>query len=214
MLDKIYKGKEQKSRFRNVPLQEEQISSQVEAELEFSGRLEGLAKQEVPQTTVSGGTATGVLPIQIQVPTGGQVYRFAKTIIKTEDPLTFSVVYARSWVSHILKWIILLFIIVLLYLNRKKLIGPWRWSKGKLRISIDFYKKHQGSIKKYAQSIMTLFVLFGLIVVFWRFSRCLTLLFLFLFWISAVYQILQHWKKKAQEKAKSDKRTKEQRTSD
>jgi hypothetical protein len=213
-LDKIYKGKEQKSRFRNVPLQEEQISSQVEAELEFSGRLEGLAKQDVPQTAISGGTATGVLPIQIQVPTGGQVYRFAKTIIKTEDPLTFSVVYNRSWVSRTLKWVILLFLILLIYLNRKRLIGPWRWSKEKLRISTDFYREHQSGIKKCAQSIMTPFVLFGLMVVFWSFSKFLTLLFLFLFWVSAVYQILQHWKKKAQAKAKSDKRSKQQRTSD
>ena len=213
-LQKVYQGKDYKSQFRNVPLQEAQISSQVEAELEFSGRLEGLAKQEVPQTAISGGTATGVLPIQIQVPTGGQVYRFAKTIIKTEDPLNFSVVYSRLWVNSMIKWIILLFIVLMLYLNRKRLTGPWRWLKEKLQISINLYKKHEGRTKKYAQSIMTPCVLFGLVVIFWGFSRYLTLLFLFLFWLSAVYQIVHYWKRKAQAKPKSKKQIEEHGTSD
>lgn len=202
-LQKVYQGKDYKSRFRNVPLQEEQISSQVEAELEFGGRLEGLAKQEVSPASIFGSTATGVLPIQIQVPTGGQVYRFAKTIIKTEDPLVFSVVYSRSWVGNTLKWIIILLVVLILYLSRRRLTRPWRWLKGKVQISLDLYRKHRNNIERYAQSIMTPFVLFGLLLVFWSYSKFLRLLFFFLFWLSAVYQILLYWRKRAQVKADS-----------
>jgi hypothetical protein len=214
ILRKVYKGGDYKSQFRNVPLQEEQISSQVEAELKFGGRLEGLAEQEASRATISGGTATGVLPIQIQVPTGGQVYRFAKTIIKTEDPLTFSVIYTRLWVNSMLKWIIFLFIIFMLYLNRKRLTRPWRWLKEKLQVLINFYKNHESDVKKYAQSKMTPFVMFGLMIVFWRFSRLLTLLFFFLFWVGAIYQILNYRKKKTQAKAKSERQTEELDASD
>ena len=70
---------------------------QMNAELEFSGRLEGLA-DEARAPAASGATSTGVLPVHIRVPTGGQVYRFARTIIQPSDPLSFSVVYTRLWV--------------------------------------------------------------------------------------------------------------------
>lgn len=93
-IKKIYKGKDYKSSFRNVPMAEEQMVDQVDNELDFSDRLEGLARQEAPQASLGGGYATGVLPIQIHVPTGGQVYRFARTIINPDDLLTFGVRYA------------------------------------------------------------------------------------------------------------------------
>ena len=86
-MKKAYKGEDYKSSFRNVPLEEDQLASQLDAELEFSGRLEGLARNDAPASIAGGAISTGVLPIQIRVPTGGQVYRFAKTVIRTEDQL-------------------------------------------------------------------------------------------------------------------------------
>jgi len=203
-MKRVYKGKDYKSSFRNVPLQEQQMTSQFDAEMEFSGRLEGLAKQEAPQAVISGGTAgTGVLPIQIQVPTGGQVYRFAKTIIKTEDPLTFSVVYTRLWVTRLFKWIFGAFIILIIYLKRKSLKRLWRWLSEKENAIINLFRKPESTARKFAQSVMTTFVLIGLAVIFWLVSKPLSLLFLFLFWVSAVYQILRYWKKRALRKEQS-----------
>jgi hypothetical protein len=123
-LKQVYKGKDVGSTFRNIPMEEEQVVSQLNAELEFGGRLEGL--REVPQASVAGTGATGILPIHIQVPIGGQVYRFAKTIVKTEDPLDFRVVYSRSWVSGLAKWIIALLIILVVFVILRRLTSGRR----------------------------------------------------------------------------------------
>jgi hypothetical protein len=188
-LKKAYKGKDYKSRFRNVPMKEEQITSQVDAELGFSGRLEGLA-QEAPRASVSRAQAgAGLLPIQIQVPQSGHVYRFARTIIKTDDPLTFSVVYSRLLVINALKWVVIFIVLLLIYMIRKRLIRIWTMLN-------NLWKKHEPVIKKYAQSPMTPFVLLALILVFWAISKVFALAFFFLFWVSLVYHFLQYRRKR------------------
>jgi hypothetical protein len=103
-LKKLYRGKDYKSSFRNNALKEEQMNQQVASELEFSRRLDDLAELAAP-STVYGGHSNGVLPIQIEVPTSGQVYRFAKSIIKQDDELSFSVIYTQDWVNDFVKWI-------------------------------------------------------------------------------------------------------------
>jgi hypothetical protein len=209
----VYKGKDYKSEFRNVPLQEEQISSQVAAELEFSGRLEGLAQQDRPQGAVSGGAGgTGILPIQIQIPTGGQVYRFAKTIVKTEDPLTMSVVYTQNWLFKTARWLIAVFILLVFYLMRKTVMRVFHWLKDEFNASYMWYKNHESTIEKYAKSQMTPFVLFGLLIVVWFISKFLTLLAFFFFWVSVVYQFLLYRERKAQRKSKAEKKNKDQST--
>lgn len=203
-LKKIYKGKDYGSRFRNLPVEEGQITQQVNAELEFSGRLEGLAQQGEPQGNVSGYmTGTGVLPIQIEVPTGGQVYRFAKTIVKSDDRLTMSVVYTRKWLMKTVKWLLFLLILLIIYLNRRTVGKILHWLKDKLKVLGDFYGRHEHTIRKSAQSRVTLFMLFGMFIVFLFISRLFTLLFLFFFCVIALYQISLHREKKAQAKSKS-----------
>ena len=122
-LKKIYKGKDYKSRFRNNALKEEVMQKQVASELEFSRRLDDIADMEVP-ASIYGGHSTGVLPIHIEVPTSGQVYRFAKSIIKPEDELSFSVVYTQMWINDFIKWFIAIFILFVLYISRRRFIKP------------------------------------------------------------------------------------------
>jgi hypothetical protein len=199
-MKKVYKGKDVGSSFRNIPMEEGQISDQMAAEMEFSGRMEGLARQDMPQAAVTGGgTATGVLPIMIQIPTSGQIYRFAKTIIKPEDPLQFGVIYTQLWAISFLKWFIFALVILLLYLFRKKFSNPWRWLKEKWYTLLKFYKQNEENLKKYGQSKMTPFILFGLVVIFWTISGFITVILLFLLWVSAVYQIL-HFRRKRVER--------------
>jgi hypothetical protein len=193
-LKKVYKGKEARSRFANVPMEEAQIADQMMAEMEFSARLEGVSEQDAP--SVSGTMGTGVLPIMIQIPTSGQVYRFAKTIIKPEDDLMFSVVYSQTWIGSLVKWVIFLLVLFILYLGRRKLRGPWDWFKNQLKRSTTYYKDHESTIKKYAQSRMMPFILFGLLVIVWPFSGFLSIILLFLFWVSVVYQVLNFRRKK------------------
>ncbi len=204
-MKRAYKGKDYKSQFKNVPLKEEQMANQMVSELEFSGRLDGLSAQQEPRAAITsrpGGT--GILPIQIEVPTGGQVYRFARTIIKTEDSLNFSVFYTRLWINRLIKWIIFILIVLLIFLFRKKLVKPWHWCKKQLSSLSDYWKKHQPTINKYAQSTMTPFVLAGLVLVFFTFSWFLTVVCLFLFWVSVVYYVLNYFRKKKPEKGEKE----------
>ena len=196
-LEKIYKGNDYRSSFRNIPMEEGQISSQLEAELEFAGRLDGLVSNDAPAAPVIGGT-TGVLPIQIRVPTGGQVYRFARTIIRPEDPLAFDVVYTRMWVIGLFKWIVGAVVLLILWLNRKRMIGIGRWSGGKMDEIIAWVKNRENAIRRYAQSVTMPFVLIGLIVVLRGVSETLTLLCVLLFWVSVAYHGVRLWNRRVQ----------------
>lgn len=142
-----------------------------------------------------------MLPIQIKVPTSGQVYRFAKTIIRPEDPLTFSVLYARMWVMGAIKWIGIGFIGLIGYWNRRRLLGIGRWTTRQLTAIAGWIKRRERVIKRYAQSGATPFVLFGLVVLLWRVSGYLAFVCFFLFWVSSVYQVMRIWKKRRQMRA-------------
>ncbi|MDH3217218.1 MAG: hypothetical protein OEN01_13195, partial [Candidatus Krumholzibacteria bacterium] len=197
-LKRVYKGEDYRSYFRNVPLEEGQLSDQMDAELEFSGRLEGLASNEAPQTPISGSVSTGVLPIQIRVPTSGQVYRFAKTIIRPEDPLSFSVIYTRLWVMGVLKWLGVGLIAWIMYLNRRRLLKLGRWTGEQLSAIAGWLRQRERIIKRHAQSGMTPFALFGLVLLTWRISAYLALVCFFLFWVAVTHQVIRIWKKRLQ----------------
>ncbi len=186
-LKKAYKGKDYQSRFRNLPLKEEQLQSQVDAELNFSGRLDGLTQQAAEPPRVTGGaSATGVMPIQIEVPTGGQVYRFAKTIVKSNDPLTIKIFYVQYWIIKTIKWLIILIVILILYIKRKSIGQILKKAKDR----INTLRKHEPTIRKYAESKITTVVLFCLLLISFSFSSFLTFIFGFLFCFSLIYQFV------------------------
>ena len=194
-LKRAYSGKESKSRFRNVPMAEEQIVRQMKAELDFGNRMDGLQKQSVT------GTSTGILPIQIQIPTSGQVYRFARTIIKSDDMLSVEVYYSSSWTNDVFRWIIYLLIVLVLFLLRKQLKKLGSVIKSIWVKTHGWYQEHRESITRMAQSKMTPVVIFGLLMISWTFSYTLiTVILFFLFWVSVVYQILNYRRKKSSEK--------------
>lgn len=200
-MKRAYKGEGYRSSFKNVPVKEDQLSSQVSAELEFGGRLDLLARGNMAQAPMSGGAVTtGVLPVQIQVPTGGQVYRFARTIIRTEDPLTFSVVYSRMWFVTLVQWIIAALALWIVYLNRRRLRRLLARLGEMLTTITGTLKKYESATRRYARSTMTPFVLFGLAVASWFVWGFLTVVFLLLSWMSLVYQIMRHMKNRAQAK--------------
>lgn len=197
-LKKIYKGNEYRSRFRNQSIPAEQMSSQLGAELEFSRRLEGLRESLTqPTFSSSGGIATGVLPIQIQVPTGGQVYRFARTIITAEDPLTMSVFYAQSWIVDLLRWLTYALFLWGIYWRRHALSAGLQKLTARLRLFVDFCNKHEASMGQAVRSRITPFLLLGLFIVFWFVSKSIAFLVFFLFWSSVVYQFYLHRQRKA-----------------
>ena len=160
-LQQVYEGKEYSSKFRNVPMDEEQMKSQVQNELRFSDRLDDLAQQE-QTVTGSGAAVTGILPIQVRIPTGGQVYRFAKTIIKPEDALEIRVLYFRQWMTRTVRWFVALLVLFAVYCVR----GPFRrllsWLKKAGLLLHEIYLKLKPNMQTVLRSRLLPFVLFGL----------------------------------------------------
>jgi len=149
-----------------------------------------------PQSAISGGTATGVLPIQIRIPTTGQVYRFAKTIIKPEDVLSFKVTYSSSWVTSAFKWVVALIVLAVLYYNRRRFASLLHWIWNRIAKLIGLYHSNRKALDRFVRSPMAPIVFLGLAFVSWPFPLILSLLFVFLFWISAGYQIMEFWKRR------------------
>jgi hypothetical protein len=198
-LEQVYEGKKAKSSFKNIPMEEQEVNRQMAAELNFGGRLDDLAEQDA-QAPSGAGYSVGVLPIQIRIPTSGQLYRFAKTIIKPEDPLTLSVNYSQLWVVSLVKWLIFAIIVLIIFLIRKRLYNYWTGLKSKLDPVVKWFSSHEDAFQRFSQSIMMTIVLFGCMIVFWPISGFLGTFFFILFLVSVVYQIANFIKKRSQPK--------------
>jgi hypothetical protein len=116
--EQVYQVRRQKELSRlkgqfsaNLALQEEQLANQIDNEMRFSQRVQELQTGAAPATA-------GVLPIRINIPTTGHIYRFAKTIV-SEEPMTLQV----TFVSDGTVWLVRAFLIglALLVLFRLRL---------------------------------------------------------------------------------------------
>ncbi|MGH1362510.1 MAG: hypothetical protein ACRBF0_03075 [Calditrichia bacterium] len=188
-MKKAYAG-EVSSSFRNNSVESKELSEQVAAEMEFGGRMEQRGRNV-------GAQSAGVLPVHLEIPTSGQVYRFARTIINPDDPLTMDVSYVQLWVADALRWAVYALIALLIYLSRNRLrtllirVGNYGASV------LETYREHLPALRRMAESGMTPFVLLGLVVITWSFSAFLTMLFFFALWVSLVYQVMQMRRRKA-----------------
>jgi len=111
---------------RNLPVGQEVIADQLSREMSFGAKLEEVA--------VSGGMTTGVMPIRVQVPTIGQVYRFAKQIA-SDEPLTVEATYIKDTPFTVIKLILLLLLLYALFRQRNRLKKAWDSESG-------WYRKH------------------------------------------------------------------------
>jgi hypothetical protein len=107
-------AKELKKQFSaNLALAEAQLVEQIRNEDQFGKRVQDLQAGAVP-------ASGGVLPIRIEVPTTGQLFRFAKTIV-SEDPLTLNFSFASNSMIIFLRILILMGALVILYVFRQSL---------------------------------------------------------------------------------------------
>ena len=105
-------------------------------------------------------------------------------------------VYTQLWLTSLLKWIIFILLVLIVYILIRRQTGLWKWIKKQYGKMKDFYSRHETTIRRMARSRMTPFVLLGLIFILWTVSGLLTLILLFLFWVSVVYQVLNFRRKK------------------
>jgi hypothetical protein len=116
-LSMLQSQRELQSEFgKNLPVDEEVIADQLSKEMSFGAKLDEVA--------VTGGMTTGVMPIRIQIPTIGQVYRFAKQIV-SDEPLIVEATYIRDAPFTIIKLVVLLLILYVLYRKRDWLKKVW-----------------------------------------------------------------------------------------
>jgi hypothetical protein len=106
-------GRAKKQFSANLALSEEQFIQQMENELRFGKRMDDIQAGRVP-------AAGGILPIRINIPASGQLFRFAKTLVSGE-PLTLSCSYLSGGWVWIIKGIALTCVVVLLYALRRKI---------------------------------------------------------------------------------------------
>ena len=97
----------------NLALSEEQLTEQVKNEARFGQRVQDIQEGKVP-------LAAGVLPIRIQIPTTGQLFRFAKTII-SEDVMTMNFTFISQGMLTFIKVLLVLLIAVVFYSVRRKI---------------------------------------------------------------------------------------------
>jgi hypothetical protein len=173
---------------KNLPVDEEIIADQLSKEMSFGAKLDEVARV--------GGTATGVMPIRVQVPTFGQVYRFAKQIV-SDEPLTVEATYVKGTPFTTIKVMILLVIIYVLYLRRAWLKRIWdsesRWYKKNVAKSITPLSM---------VAIFGFLFLFSLFFLHLFFAKVLFLIFL----VTVIYYVA-HRLKARKEREKKDKAT-------
>ncbi len=100
----------------NLAIAEEQLAEQVENEAQFSQRVQDIQEGKVQ-------AVSGVLPIRIIIPTTGQVFRFAKTLV-SEEPLTLSFTYTSRGMMTLVGLLILVIILILLFVFRSRMKKP------------------------------------------------------------------------------------------
>lgn len=173
---------------RNLPVDQEVIADQLSREMSFSAKLEEVA--------VSGGMTTGVMPIRVQVPTIGQVYRFAKQIV-SDEPLIVEVTYIKDTPFTVIKLIILLLILYALYRRRNWLRKIWDSES-------DRYRK---SVAKFITPLTLVIIsIFLSLFSFFFLHPFIAKLFLLILLVAVIYYGV-HYLRARKEKKKKDKGT-------
>ncbi len=187
-LEKAYKGSGHRSQFRNLEMDDARMNAQIANELQFSGALDQLAANEPQATKPQNG---GHLPVMIRVPTSGQVYRFARTIIRSDDALSMEVHYAQFGLLEVLRWIAYVLLALLVWRNRNRLKLLWRKVTDFASILVSWWKANGETIFRMSKSPMTIVVVLGLLLISWPYSEFLTLALLFALWVLVLQRIIE-----------------------
>ncbi|MCP4217682.1 MAG: hypothetical protein GY765_23770 [bacterium] len=119
------------SNFKNSAIGQRDIANQMrqEANLNLDFQKE--------QGKRLGQPGTGSNIFKIELPTGGQIYRFNKTIIE-EEPITLSFYYTSNTIKILAKILMWLALLLVLFLSRKKFLKLFKrlvsWVKGRKRV--------------------------------------------------------------------------------
>ncbi|OGF62572.1 MAG: hypothetical protein A2Y62_11705 [Candidatus Fischerbacteria bacterium RBG_13_37_8] len=145
----------------NVAVPQAQIAAQMENEMQFAQRMDEIQSGKAL-------ASTGILPIRINIPTSGLIYRFAKTII-SKDRLTLNITFLSDGILLFIK-IVVLFLMLLILFSLRRPIKNFFASRG--------YK-----------SLLAL--LFVVAILLWFVSRTISVI-LFIVFLLAVYYYMKN----------------------
>ncbi len=156
-----------KSEFsRSVLNEKDAFLGQLKQEINFNANIQ----KEQKKSIVGGGD---ISLIKIEMPTTGQLYRFAKTLIEGEDVyLEFQ--YTQSWVSTAIKIILILLLLYIIYLLRFRIKNLYNVVKRGILKYNDFWNK-----LKTQKGMMTLCVIGAFL--FWFLNKFIFVIFILLF---------------------------------
>lgn len=122
------KAEEAKKQFsQNLGLSKDRLIAQMENELQFRQRVEALQAPSAP-------TGGGVLPIRINIPATGRLFRFAKTIV-SEEPLTLTYRYISDGTVFWIRLGFLLLVLMILWLLRRRIINRIKGLAGRFHLN-------------------------------------------------------------------------------
>lgn len=107
----------------SLALSEEQLAQQIENEAGFSRRVKDIQSENAP-------VGSGILPIRIQIPATGQLFRFAKTIVN-QDSLTLEFSYLSDSALWMITLAALASALIALSLMRRKVTSIIRKLRAK-----------------------------------------------------------------------------------
>ncbi|MBN2374621.1 hypothetical protein JXL19_12635 [bacterium] len=123
----IWSQKEEKgdkAEFQKFKASRKDMMKQQAMEKSFTSVPRKISEPQKPQPqepgVIASGYDTAVFSIPISVPLSGQLYRFAKTLVR-QEPLLIKMVYTRGWIMQILGWFILIIAVIGLFATRKSL---------------------------------------------------------------------------------------------
>lgn len=165
---------------RNVNIDEAVMDQQMSNEQSFANRLDQIQNDISAVSKVA-----GTLPIRIQIPTSGQLYRFAKNIVN-EEPLYLNFSYVNDWILNFIKTLILAVLAWFLYRQRDKVKKAYNLGTGILGV---LAQKLKSSVLARHISLL-LFI--GAIPV-WSLSRPLSI-------IMIILSIVRFWRDRRRKK--------------
>jgi hypothetical protein len=108
-----------------LALSEEQLAQQIENEAGFSRRVKDIQSGNEP-------VGSAILPIRIQIPATGQLFRFAKTLVN-QEPLELDFTYMSDGMVRLIVMAALVSALILLFLLRRKTAAALRTLRGSTR---------------------------------------------------------------------------------
>ncbi|MGA1794950.1 MAG: hypothetical protein ACMUIL_03725 [bacterium] len=173
-----YERQRAKTTFRNIDINSSTMSRQVMNEFAFDERLQQIEDKMIQgEARVYGGV--GVLPMNIQIPTSGQLYRFASNIVR-DEPLELEIRYVRAGLYRAVAWLGILILIIALLIWRRSVASLFITVAGRVKrmITPALLRLRRFFLSRWSLPLLGLLFLFSLSLGVWEAVVCFLLLWI------------------------------------